>query len=177
MALAPSTRFNKISWIKNHKNYCIIAKSRTVNSLHLGDSTIAGLKRYNTVWKKYFGDTLNFVIGGDRLKNVFWRAINLPRVPYLEHVIILCGTINVNKDSPFDIAEYLFEIGKYFKERSRNTEIVISGILPRDEYWSFNRIIISKINDILADKCSLHGFCFIYQKFGWARENGMLNPN
>ena len=81
------------------------------------------------------------------------------------------------KDPPFDIAEYLFEIGKYFKERSRNTEIVISGILPRDECWSVNRIIISKINDILADKCSLHGFCFIYQKFGWARENGMLNPN
>ena len=35
---------------------------------------------------------------------------------------------------------------------------------------------MSEINDILADKCSLHGFCFINQKYGWTRENGMLNP-
>ena len=61
--------------------------------------------------------------------------------------------------------------------RSRNIKIVISGILLRDECWSVNRIVISEVNDILADKCSLHGFCFIDQKCGWTRENGMLNPN
>ena len=86
--------------------------------------------------KVFFGDTLNFGIVGDRVQNVFWRAINLPRMPYLEYVIILCGTNNIHKDSPFDIAECLFEIGKYFKERSRNIKIVISGILSRDECWS-----------------------------------------
>ena len=65
---------------------------------------------------------------------VFWRAINLPRMPYLEHVSIVCGTNNINKDSPFDIAECPTEIGKYFTERSRNIKIDISGILPLDEY-------------------------------------------
>ena len=89
------------------------------------------------------------------MENVLWRAINSPMMPHLEHVIILCGTNNINKDSPFDIGECLIEIGKYFKERPRNIRIVISGIRPRDECWSVNRIIISKFNDILADKCSL----------------------
>ena len=154
MVLTPSARFNKISWIENHRNHCVIARSRTVQSLLLGDSIIAGLKLYDNVWKRYFSDTLNFGIGGDRVENVFWRAINLPKMPYLEHVIILCGRNNINKDSPFDIAECLIEIGKCFKERSCNIKIVISGILPRDECWSVNRIIISEINDILDDKCS-----------------------
>ena len=35
---------------------------------------------------------------------------------------------------------------------------------------------ISEINDILAEKCSLHGFYFIDQKYRWTRENGMFNP-
>ena len=97
MALTLSTQFNKISWIENHKNHCVIAKSNTVKSLYLGDSIIAGLKRYDNMWKKYFSDTLNVGIGGDRVENVFWRAIGLPRICYLEHVIILCGTNNIKK--------------------------------------------------------------------------------
>ena len=75
------------------------------------------------MWKKYLV-TLNFGIGGDRVENFFWRATNLPKMTYLEHVIILYDTNIINKESPFDIAECLIEIGKYFKERSRNIKIV-----------------------------------------------------
>ena len=123
------------------------------------------------MWKKYFSHIFNFGIVGDCVKNVFWRAINLPRMSCLEYVTIFCGTNNITKYSTFDIAECLIEIGKHFKERSRNIKIVISGIIPQDECWSANRIIISEINDILADKYSLHGFCFIDQKYGWTRVN------
>ena len=70
----------------------------------------------------------------------------MPRIPYLEHVIILCTTDNTKKDSPFDIAECLIEISRYFKERSRNIKIAISVILPGDECWSVNRIVFRKIN-------------------------------
>ena len=86
-ALTSSTRFNKINWIENHKNHCVIVKCSTVKSLLLGDSIIAGLKRYDNMWKKYFSDTLNFETGGDRV-DVFWRATNFPNMPYLEHVMI-----------------------------------------------------------------------------------------
>ena len=58
-----------------------------------------------------------------------------------------------------------------FKKRSRNIKIFISGKLARDKCWSVNRIIISKINDILAYKMSPHRFCFIDQNYGWTREN------
>ena len=50
----------------------------------------------------------------------------------------------------FNIAECHIEIGKHFQERSLNVKVVFSGILPQDECWSVSRIIISKIDDILA---------------------------
>ena len=177
MTLTPSTRLSKISRIENHKNHCVIAKSCTVKSLLLGDPIIAGLKQYDNLWKRYFSDTLNFGRGSDCVKNAFWIAISLPIMLYLENAIILCGTNNINKDSPFDIAECHIKIGEYFKERFRNVKIFFSGILPRNEYCSVNRITTGEINDILADKCSLHWFYFIDQKYGWTMENGMLNPN
>ena len=37
------------------------------------------------------------------MENIFWRAINLLRMPCLEHFVIFCGANNINKDSPFDI--------------------------------------------------------------------------
>ena len=46
-------------------------------SNHFGTLCIKGLK-YGNVWKKYHGNTLNFGIGGDQDKDVFWRAINFP---------------------------------------------------------------------------------------------------
>ena len=82
MALTPSIRFKQISWMKNHKNHCFIAKYSTVRSLFSGDSIITARKRYN-VWKKHFSDTMNFGIGGDRVENVFWWVMNLQKMPYL----------------------------------------------------------------------------------------------
>ena len=37
--------------------------------------------------------------------------------------------------------------------------------------------MIDKINNILAEKCSLHGFYFIDEKYGWFKESRMLNLN
>lgn len=81
------------------------------------------------------------------MENAFYREMNLSRISYLEHVIILSGTNNINKGSLLDIVESLIEIGKYFNERSRNIKIVNSGIVPRNQCWSLNRIILIKVND------------------------------
>lgn len=94
MALTPLAQINKKSCIENHKNDCLIAKSSTINSLLLGDS-------YDKVCKKYFSDILNFGLWGDLVENIFWRVINMSKIPYLEHVIISCGTDNINKHLPF----------------------------------------------------------------------------
>ena len=101
MALTPLSRFKKIRWIKNNKSYCFIAKSFTVKSFLLGDSIVTGLKRYDDVWKNCFSNTLNFGTAGDLVENAFLTAINTPEMPYLQHVIILCGTNNINKNLQF----------------------------------------------------------------------------
>ena len=83
-------------------------------------------------------------------------------MPYLEYVIILCGTNNINKDSPFDIAECLFEIGKYFKESPVTLRLLFPAYFLE---MNVGLSPISEINDILADRCSLNGFYFIDQKY------------
>ena len=69
MALNVRERFNKSNWIECHRNHCLTMKVTNPNMLLLGDSIIAGLTRYQTVWKKYFVliNAMNLGIGGDRV--------------------------------------------------------------------------------------------------------------
>ena len=41
----------------------------------IGDSIVAGLRRYPTVWRNFILQykTVNLGIGGDRIENVLWR--------------------------------------------------------------------------------------------------------
>ena len=41
------------------------------------------------------------------------------------------------------------------------------GLIPRDECWSVNRLLINKVNDILKYECHKNGFAFIVQDHGW----------
>lgn len=122
------------------------------------------------MWKTCFSNTLNFETDGDGVENAFLRAINMLEMPYY-----FMWHKEYNKNLSFDMAECHIDIGKLFQERSLNVKAVISAIVPRDECWSVSRIIICKINDALPGKCSLHGICFIYQKYGWTKENEMFN--
>ena len=70
MALTPLTQYNLDGESQKPVRY---AKSKL---LLLGGSIIAGLKRYYSVWKNYFTDTLCFGIGGDSAENVF--LISMP---------------------------------------------------------------------------------------------------
>lgn len=55
----------------NNKNHCVITEFSTVKSFLLEDSIIAGLKRYDNVWKKCFSNILNFETGGDHMEMSF----------------------------------------------------------------------------------------------------------
>ena len=61
-------------------------------------------------------------------KMFFWRATDLPLIPSFQNVVILCGTINVNKDPPYDIVQGLIVIGSVFKRQSSKSNISNSGI-------------------------------------------------
>ena len=116
---------------------------------------MAGLTRYSSVWKNLFGNEfINLGICGDRVENVLWRVRDIAFPPRLKHVVILCGTNNINKDPPYDIFQGLIASGSPFKSRCNNPNIFICGLLPRDEYVFVNRVIIDEINNLLSFKCS-----------------------
>ena len=72
---------------------------------------------------------INLGIGGDCVENVLWRARDIPFLPLLKNVVILCGTNIINKDSPYDIAQGFIVIGSAFKNQPSNSNIFICGIL------------------------------------------------
>ena len=166
MALTPCSRCRKGNWLTVYENQCFIARNSTAETLLLGDSIIKGLNRYKGTWYKYFPNSFNFGISRDRAENVLWRALHLPEMSYLKNVIVLCETNNICTDSPYDIAQCLIDIGVCFRNRSSKIKIFISGILPRDECYSVNRMLIKEINTILKCKCAFHRFNFAEQERG-----------
>ena len=96
---------------------------------------MAGLTRYNNVWKNLFGNGfINLGIRGDRVEHVLWRVTDIAFPPRLKNVVILCGTNNINKDPPsHDIILGLIAIGSSFKNRFNNPNIFICVLLQRDE--------------------------------------------
>ena len=176
MALILSERFYNNNWLKIHQNHCFQVKQENINSIIIGDSIMAGLTRYTNIWNNLFGNRLiNLGISGDRVENVLWRSRDIPSLPSLKNVVILCGTNNINIDSPYDIAQGLIAIGSVFKSQSSNPNIFICGILPRDESFSINRLIINEVNDLLKSKCLVKSFHFINQNNGWTLNNGALD--
>ena len=105
MASIRSERFYNNNWLKIHKNLCFQVKQENINSIIIGDSIVAGLTRYTNICNNLFDNSfINLGISGDRVENVLWRAREIPFIPSLKNVVILCGTNNINKDSPYDIA-------------------------------------------------------------------------
>ena len=176
MASVPSERFYNNNWLKSHQNHCFQVKQENIISIIIGDSNVAGLTRYTNVWNNIFSNRfINLGISGDRVENVLWRARDIPFLPSLKNVVILCGTNNINKDSPYDIAQGLIAIGSVFKNQSSNPNIFICGLLPRDESFSINRLIINEVNDLLKYKCFVKSFHFINLNNGWTLNNGTLD--
>ena len=177
MALTTCSRCRKGNWLTFYENHCFIARNSTVETRLLGNSIVKGLNRYKGTWCKYFPNSFNFGISGDRAENVLWRALHLPEMSYLKNVIVLCGTNNICTDSPYDIAQCLIDIGVCFRNRSSKIKIFISVIFPRDACYSVNRMLIKEINISLKCKCALHILNFIEQEQGWTDKNDTLDPS
>ena len=84
----------------------------------------------------------------------------------LKKVVILYGTNNINKDSPYDIVQGLIVIGSVFNNQSSNPDIFICGLLPQDESFFINRLIINEEKDLLKSKSLVKSFHFINQNNG-----------
>ena len=171
MALIPTEPFYKFNWVEYHRNHCFKIKDSKPNTHLLVDSIVAGLIRYPNAWNEYFAqiNALNLGIGGDRVENVLLQAIDLPLPSSVKYVVILCGSNNISIDTPRDIAACIISIGSILQKKSSDINVSIYGLIPRDEGWSVNRVLINEVNEILA------GFAFIFQDHGWTFANGSLD--
>ena len=175
MALIPTECFYKSNWVKYHCNHCFKIKDSKPNTLLLGDSIVAGLSRYPHVWNEYFAqkNVLNLGIGGDRIENVLWQAIDLPLPLSVKNV--LCGINNISVDISCDTANCIISIGSILQKKSSDINVSICGLIPCDEGWSANRLFTNEVNEILKHQCNINGFAFIFQDHGWTFANGSLN--
>ena len=168
MASILTGRFYNNNWLKIHQNLCFEVKQENINSIIIGYSIAAGLKRYSKIWNNLFGNRfINLGISGGSVENIIWRVRDIPFLSSLKNVVILCGTNNINKDSSYDITQRLIAISSVFKSQSSNSNIFIREILPRDESLLINRLIINEVNDLLKSKCLVKSFHFINQNNGW----------
>ena len=74
---------SKIGWIEMHYYQKELLRKSYASVVVIGDSIVAGLRRYQTVWRNFILQykTVNLGIGGDRIKNLLWRIndILLPK--------------------------------------------------------------------------------------------------
>ena len=102
---------------------------------------VAGLSPSQNVWDKFRNPlkAFNCGVGGDRIQQILWRALNLPVSSNLKNVTVLCGTNNLLQDSPKVIADGILEIARSFETNYSCGSVIICSILPRDDSWSVNR--------------------------------------
>ena len=81
---------------------------------------------------------------------------------------------NISTDTPRDFVDCIVDVGTIFRRKSDTVNIIICGLIPHDECWSVNRLLINKVNDILKYEWHKNGFAFIVQDHGLALPNESL---
>ena len=80
-------------------------------------------------------------------------------------MVIHCGTNNIDRDQPRDIANGVISIGLTLQEKCRGLKVIVTGLLSRDSEWSQRRNKIKLINYYLKKRCRdrFDDFYFIKQ--------------
>ena len=77
-------------------SHCFYVNHDNINNIIIGDSIVAGPAHYNNAWKHLFGNGFtNLGIRGYHVDVAFPQR--------LKNVVILCGTNNINKESPIKL--------------------------------------------------------------------------
>ena len=179
-AATPTERFNKPGWHDTHYKHCDLVTRSQPSLLLIGDSIVAGLSRYRNVWNKNFKEfnTINCGISGDKTQHVLWRANNICVPLSVKHIVVHCGTNNLDHNSPNDISNAIMEIGKTLRNKTSNIQIILTGILPRDINQSSRRNKIVKINGYLKQLCkSQINIYFMEQDRDWIYKDNTLNKS
>ena len=103
--LDPKKR-SKSGWIETHYHQKELLRKSYASVVGIGDSIVAGLRRYPTVRRNFIlrYKTINLGIGGDRIENVLWLINNIVLPKSIRSVVVHCGTNNINTNSSDEIS-------------------------------------------------------------------------
>ena len=148
-----SKKRSKSGWMETHYHQKELLRKSYASVVVIGDSIVAGLRRYPTVWRDFIlrYETINLEIGRDRLENVLWHINDIVLPKSIRSVVIHCGTNNMDSNNSNGISVGVVTIARSISHLYPNIEIIISSLLPRDCHWSTRRLKIDKINDYLKD--------------------------
>ena len=148
-------KLSKICWIKTHYYQKELLRKSYASVVVIGDSIVAGLRRYPTVWRNFILQykTVNLRIEGDHIENVLWRINDIVLPKSIRSVVIHCGTNNIDTSSSDEISVGVVTIARSIFHRYPKIEIIVNGLLPRDIHWSTRRTKINETNDYLRDYC------------------------
>ena len=147
----PQSRFHKRGWYQTHCQHNVLLTKKDPTLLLIGDSIVAGLSRYKTVWDKHFAgyNTINCGIGGDKIQHTLWRAEKLKLPQSIRFIFVCSGTNNLETDCPQDIVDGLVCVALSLKRKLNHVHVIVSGILPRGLLPSKTRTKIHQINNKL----------------------------
>ena len=152
--LDPKKR-SKSGWIQTHYHQKELLRKYYASVVMIGDSIVAGLRRYPTVWRNFIlrYKTINLGIGGDRIENVLWCINDIVLPKSIRSIFIHCGTNNIDTSSSDEISVGVVTIARSISHRYPDIEVIVGRLLPRDIHWSTRRVKINKTNDYLKDYC------------------------
>ena len=119
---------SKFGWIEMHYYQKELLRKSYASVVVIGDSIVAGLRRYPTVWRNFILQykTVNLGIGGDRIKNVLWRINDILLPKSIRSVVIHCGTNNIDTSSSDEISVGVVTIARYIFHRYPSIETKIN---------------------------------------------------
>ena len=176
---SPMGRDNKHGWYEEHEKFVAIATRSLSSVLLVGDSMVKGLARYHRVWSKYFEPlrALNFGVGGDRTQHVLWRIENGEIPLNLQVAFVHCGANNLDRDNPAEIRDGIASIVYTIQEKKPNANIIVSGLLPRDQEISSRRDKIKLVNRKLMKWCQsgkVRNVHYLKPDRDWTKPDGWL---
>ena len=145
----------KSGLVETHYHQKELLRKSRASVVVIGDSVLAGLRVYLTVWRNFilWYKTIKLGIGGDQIKNILWHINNIVLLKSIRSIVIHCGTNNIDTSSSDEISMGVVTIARSIFHRYPNIEIIVSGLLPRDIHWSTRRVKINETNDYLRDYC------------------------
>jgi lysophospholipase L1-like esterase len=143
-----------------HNQYVSIAKAGTARLVFLGDSITRGWipRRLSSVFPAAYKPT-QFGIGGDRIENMLWRAINgeFPSSFRPQAVVVQAGTNNMGANSNAQIIEGTKKLAREVQRRTRK-HVLIVGLFPRPDAQTWQNKRVAAINSALKSWDNSNGY-------------------